>query len=156
MSHPQNLNQAELEALGVAGWPFGMVDKVRFAELDPLNHVNNVALFTWFENIRVPYLIARGLTNYSHTDDDPQLVVRYQNADYLKPLYQDEVYVVTARTRVLKPTSLVMEHAVFVSGELRVKGEVVIVSLTQDGSARREHKPRAINEILELDSPERA
>lgn len=154
MSYPKNLDRDDLEALGVTGWPFGLADRVRFAELDPLNHVNNVVLFTWFENARIPYMIERGLSNYSHTDDDPQLVVRHQSADYLAPLHQDEAYFVTARTRLLKPTSFIMEHAVIVEGETRVTGEVVMISLTHDGTARREHKAEAVQNIIKLDGAE--
>ena len=32
-----------------------LADRVRYAELDPLNHVNNKSYFTWFETLRVEY-----------------------------------------------------------------------------------------------------
>ena len=154
MSFPTHLDRQALEELGVLGWPFGMADRVRFGELDALNHVNNVAFLQWFENVRVPYMVARGFTNYSHTDADPQLVVRHQHADYLAPLHQDEAYIITARTRLLKPTSFIMEHAVIVEGETRVTGEVVMISLTHNGTARREHKADAVQNIIKLDGAE--
>ena len=147
------LDASALSALGIEGWAYGMADRVRFHELDALNHVNNAAYFSWFETLRVAYLQDFGFTTYSHTDADPQLVVRAQNADYLAPMLHDETYVVTTRTRLLKPSSFVMDYAVFVDGQARCTGSTVMVSLTQDGTARRLHKPEAVRTVIARDDP---
>ena len=150
------LDTPDLEAMGIHGWPYGYSDQVRFHELDPLNHVNNASYLSWFENIRVRYLQDYGLSSYGRHDDDPQVVVRQQSADYLAPMFQDERYVVTARTRLLKPSSLIMDYAVHSGGAVRATCSAVLVSLEQDGKARRPHKDVAIERILARDGAEMA
>ncbi len=149
------LDADALTALGIDGWGYGYADRVRFHELDALNHVNNAVYLRWFETIRVQYLQDYGLTKYSHTDADPMLVVRAQTADYLAPMLHNETYVVTTRTSLLKPTSFIMDYAVFVDGVVRASGLTVMVSLEMDGKTRRAHKPEAVQTILERDAPRR-
>ena len=137
--------------MGISGWPFGMQDRVRFSELDPLNHVNNAAYLSWFETTRIGYLMTYGLTAMTHTKTDPQIVVRRQVVDYLAPMLFGEAYTVTMRTSRIKPSSLVMEYAIFVDGMVRVTGETVIVSLTHDGTARQPWSSDAILRMIERD-----
>lgn len=140
-----------MAGLGLADWPFGMKDMVRFSELDPLNHVNNAAYLSWFETARIGYIMEYGLTGMTHTDADPQIVVRRQVVDYLKPILFGETYVVAMRTTRVKPSSLTMEYGVFVGTEVRATGETVIVSLTQDGRARQTWKAEAIAKMMDRD-----
>ena len=146
------LDRAALEAEGIQGWAYGVADRVRFYELDALNHVNNTAYLRWFETIRVAYVQAYGMSSYG--PDDPQLVVRHVSADYLAPMFQDEDYIVTARTKLLKPSSFVMDYAVYVGGAIKATGVAVGVSLEADGQTRRAHKPGAIDYIVERDGAE--
>ena len=149
------LDEDALTAAGVPGWPYGYGDKVRFYELDKLDHVNNVTFLKWFETIRVTYVQDYGLTEYSGTDADPQLVVRALSADFLLPMFQNESYIVTAKTTLLKPSSLIMHYAIHAGGTLRATGDCVVVSLEADGKTRRPHKSEAVTRILERDRPER-
>ena len=55
------------------------------------------------------------------------------------------------RSTRVKPSSIVMEYGVYVSGECRATGETVIVSLTQDGTNRQPWKPEAVRRIIERD-----
>ncbi len=144
------LDRHALEALGVTGFAYGYADRVRFHELDALNHVNNVTYLRWFETIRVNYLHDYGISTYE-SDDDPQLVVRRVTADYFAPVLVNQSYVVTARTSLVKPSSFVMEYSVFVDGKLAASGEAVGVSLTKDGTARQAHRPEAIRRMVEWD-----
>jgi len=146
------LDATGLEARGITGWSYGMFDQVRFYELDALAHVNNVAYLRWFETMRVRYIQAYRMTSY--TSDDPQIVVRAQTADYLAPMFQDEHYVVATRTKLLKPSSMVMEYAVFSEGMIKANGEAVIISLEQDGKTRRPHNAAARELIIARDAPE--
>lgn len=140
-----------MSGLGLADWPYGMKDMVRFSELDPLNHVNNAAYLSWFETARIGYIMEYGLTGMTHSTADPQIVVRRQIVDYLKPILFGETYVVAMRSTRIKPSSLVMEYAVFVGPELRATGETVIVSLTHDGTARQPWRPDAVQRMIERD-----
>ena len=147
------LDRAALEALGIDGFAYGYVDRVRFYELDALNHVNNVVYLKWFETVRVRYVQDYGLTSYG-APDDPQLVVRRVTADFLAPMFQDQSYVVATRTRLVKPSSFVMDYGIFVDGRKMVEGEAVGVSLTRDGTARQPHHPQAVARMIERDGAE--
>ena len=146
-----SLNVEDMRNLGLTDWPFGMRDVVRFSELDPLNHVNNAAYLSWFETARIGYIMEYGLTGMTHTEADPQIVVRRQVVDYLKPILFGETYVIAMRSTRVKPSSIVMEYGVYVSGECRATGETVIVSLTQDGLTRQAWKSEAVQRIVERD-----
>ena len=55
------LGQEQLALAGVGTeWVMGLLDTVRFADLDPYNHVNNKVYHTWFENLRVSYMAQSG------------------------------------------------------------------------------------------------
>ena len=146
----RTLDRADLEAQGIEGYAYGYTDKVRFYELDALNHVNNVVYLRWFETIRVAYVQDYGFTKYSG-EDDPQMVVRRVSADYLAPILQNQTYTVTARTTTYKSSSFAMEYALFVDRKLVATGDAVVVSLTPDGSARQPHREEAIRAIVDRD-----
>ena len=149
-----SLDAEDLNAMGIQGWPFGWQDRVRFSELDPLNHVNNASYLSWFEMARIGYLASYGLTSMRKQPNDPQIVVRRQVVDYLSPVLFGDSYVVTMRTTLVKPSSLVMDYAVHVAGALRATAETVIVGLSPDGSARQNWRPEAVRRMVERDSAE--
>ena len=148
------LDRAALEARGITGWPYGLEDRVRFYEIDLVRHVNNISFLRWFEVLRVRYFLDYGLSDYSHSEADPQLVVRHQTTDFLAPMHMDQRYVVAGRITLLKPTSFVLAGAVYADGVLHAQGETVVISLEQDGKSRRPHKPDAVRRIIERDDPE--
>ncbi|WP_425090421.1 acyl-CoA thioesterase [Tropicimonas sp. S265A] len=126
------LSPDELRALGVPEpWNFGMRDRVRFHEIDALNHVNNAVCFSWFENLRVHYL--REYDLYQYAPGEPMLVMRAVGASYHAPLFLGQDYVLTARTREFGRTSFTMDYAVFADGRCAIEGHAVIVLLEQDG-----------------------
>ena len=48
-------------ASGIKGdWVLGLHDFVRYSDLDTYDHVNNKIYHTWFENLRIIYLIKSG------------------------------------------------------------------------------------------------
>ena len=130
------LDAPALRALNIPEpWGFGIADRVRFYELDALNHVNNTAYLRWFETLRIPYFAAYGLSQYR--PEDPQMVLRRVSADYIAPMYLGESYVVAGRTTAFRTSSFVMAYAVFAGDSLRATGEAVIVSLDHDGKTKR-------------------
>ncbi|MCI2398287.1 thioesterase family protein [Aliiroseovarius subalbicans] len=139
-----------LRAAGVPeGWDFGIADKVRFYELDALNHVNNVAYLRWFETLRIPYF--RDYQVSSYRADDPQLVLMTNAARYHAPLYLNDSYVVTGRTVSYRNTSFRMEYAVFTETGLKTTGESVIVCLEQDAKTKRPLPKAAISAFQSRD-----
>ncbi len=144
-----HLDAETLARAGLDGFAYGYRDRVRFYELDALNHVNNVVFLRWFETIRVAYVQDYGFTDYG--PGDPMLVVRRVTADFLAPVRQNEEYVVAARTSVIKPSSFLMEYAVAVGDSLRATGGAVGISLENDGQTRRVHRAEAIEAAVVRD-----
>lgn len=130
------LERDDLRAAGIPEpWTLGRADRVRYHEIDALNHVNNTSYATWFETFRVAYL-ARYKLAYSG-EASPVTVVKRMCLDYRKPLFLDQDYVVTGRTASLRRTSFVMDYAVFTEGELAATGDALMVLLEADGETRR-------------------
>lgn len=120
---------------GVPGrWSYGVRDRVRFAEIDQLNHVNNVAYLQWFEMIRVRYFVEWGMTRYG--PGDPQVVMRAQTAEYLAPMHLNQDYLVACRTINYRNTSFTIEYICFSEG-VKVTGQSVIVMVEPDGKTKR-------------------
>ena len=79
---PTLLETAELREAGIPEpWEFGVGDKVRFTELDPLGHVNNSKYFSWFEDFRLFYLPRFGLPMLAK--DGARLVLTDQNVEVI-------------------------------------------------------------------------
>ena len=128
----------DLRAVGIPDpWSYGIADKVRFGELDALNHVNNAAYLTWFESFRLPYLKARQITDYGPTA--PRLVLRPVAVQYLAEMTNGMSYVVVGRVKSYRSTSFTVENAVFALGETATQttqAETVVVLLNRDGAGR--------------------
>ncbi len=129
------LTAKEQLALGLkVPQPLALADKVRFAELDPLNHVNNKAYVEWFETLRVSYF--DNLCAYCYDGmDAPRLVIRSANIHYIREMVMDEDYVATARVTRFRNTSFTIEQQLW-SGDLRATLTGVLVTLRPDGSGR--------------------
>lgn len=115
-------------------WRFGMADRVRFAELDPLRHVNHAAYLAWFEMLRVHYVRDIGLSSYDLATG-LEIVLKSIDCQYHAPMFLGEDYIVTARTVGFRRTSFRMAYAVF-APDLRVEGSALIVLLDRDTGAK--------------------
>jgi acyl-CoA thioester hydrolase len=122
-----------LRAVGVPEpWTFGHADRVRFYELDALNHVNNTTYLRWFETLRVLWFFDRGITQYR--PEDPTFVVRSLSCDYHAPLFLNDDYIVTARCESFRRTSFRKVYAVWSGGRLCTGGSAVIVKTDAAGA----------------------
>ena len=131
------LSPEQLRAAGISeAWPFALADKVRFAELDMLNHVNNVAYLTWLESSRIAYFKQIGLTTYKESATEPRLVIRRGEIDWLQEMLADETYIVVSRTIAYRTTSFTMRQEIWSGGTRRAAFTCVVVLLAPDGSGR--------------------
>lgn len=133
------LDRAALGALGIPEpWGFGLADRVRFAEIDALGHVNNTAYLTWFESFRLPYLAARGVTDYG--PDSPRLVLKRASCDYRAEMLNGMDYVVTGRCRAYRTTSFTMDFAVWrpdpAGAACTATGDALVVLLNRGAPGR--------------------
>lgn len=125
--------------------PLALADKVRFAELDPLNHVNNKAYIEWFETLRVSYFDNLCAFCYDGIEA-PRLVIRSANIHYVREMVMGEVYVTTARVSGFRNTSFTIEQQLW-SGDLRATLTGVMVTLRSDGSGRYP-LPQTLREVF--------
>ena len=103
----QLLHQPELEAHNIKGFSFGLLDEVRFFELDALNHVNNTVCFRWAETLRLKALPLYGISDFS--ENAPKAVIRTQRAEYFAPLHLYQHYIIAFRHTRLGRSSF--EHS---------------------------------------------
>ncbi|MEL6509174.1 MAG: thioesterase family protein [Pseudomonadota bacterium] len=129
------LGPDDLRAEGVpAPWTYGVKDRVRFGEIDALEHVNNTAYLRWFEQFRTLYFRDYGISDYG--PDAPVMVLRKVEVDYLAELKFNEDYIVVGRSTQMRRSSWIMEYAVYSAGSLRTSSKAVLVLLAQDGSGK--------------------
>ena len=72
-----------------AEWPYSHVDKVRFADLDAMRHVNNVAFLGFFEDARIQYITGL-LGNDPTTRRGFGLIFAECRINYRAPAFFDE------------------------------------------------------------------
>ena len=129
------LHAADLRAAGIPEpWSFGMADKVRFGEIDALQHVNNAVYLKWFENLRILYFADRDI--WSVDGKRPKVVLRSIGLDYIREIRLTDTYILTGRTTKLGNTSFTMEYAVWVDGRMTTSSYAVIVMLNDDNTKR--------------------
>jgi acyl-CoA thioester hydrolase len=129
------LDKLSLRNAGVPEpWTFGMADRVRFGEVDVLNHVNNVAYLRWYETLRVNYL--NHYDAYTLAGENPKFVVKSVGLDYKAEVKPEASYINVTRTVSMRNTSWVMEYATFVDGQITTTGDCVAVLLNQDNTKR--------------------
>ena len=116
--------------------PLAMADKVRFAELDVLRHVNNKAYMTWFETLRVAYGDLYTLKLYPSDAPLPRVVIRSGEVRYFEEMVMGEDYVTTAGVTAFRNTSYSIHQELWSGGRLRATFDCVIVTLYPDGSGR--------------------
>lgn len=129
------LGPLELRAAGIPEpWTFGMADRVRFGEIDALNHVNNVVYLRWYETLRVAYLDHYGI--YKGAGPNPKFVVKSVGLDYKAEVKRGATYINVARTTAMRNTSFSMDYATFVDGMITTTGTAVCVILNADNTKR--------------------
>ena len=135
------LSPLPVETLRAQGVPepfaFGQADRVRFHELDVLDHVNNATYLSWFETFRIAYLRAYGLGDYASAASRPAVILKQVAVSYHHPLHLEDVYLVAGRTRAYRRTSWTMEYRVYADGRHCTTGEAVIVLMGPDFATRR-------------------
>jgi acyl-CoA thioester hydrolase len=112
----------------VPSFRFSHPIEVRYADLDPQRHVNNAAIFAYFEQTRAKYLEQLGL--WSGADfDDLGIIVAEAAAAYKAPIaYTDQVIVDAGVTR-LGTKSLQLEYLVHApDGRPFATGRTVLVT----------------------------
>lgn len=125
------LTVEQLRSSGVPEpWTFGLMDRVRFGELDVLAHVNNAVYLRWFENLRISYFRTYG--DEMERGTRPKIVLRNIGLDFKAEVKLGDDYILTGRTVELRNSSFTMQYGVYVRGTLTTTGHAVIVCLSPE------------------------
>ena len=112
--------------------PITTTVQLRFADFDPLNHVNNVAFFEIMETARVEFMRQQQLRSLRG-----HMVVRHAECDYEAEIPGGVRAVdVTVAVETLGSTSFTLLHELRVDAVLVGRGRVVMVALGDDRRPR--------------------
>ncbi len=126
----------DLRSFGIPSpWSYGTADRVRFGEIDALNHVNHTAYLRWFETFRITYFRDYGISNYDA--NSPRIVLKSIAAEFIKEMVVSQDYIVTGRTTTFRNTSWVMEYGVWTDQGLQATGQSVLVQLDPTSGTKR-------------------
>lgn len=103
-------------------------DIIRFADLDILGHVNNVAYMVFFETGRVAFLEQFGMPPRDR-EQGPTFVLAHVAADYLAELYYPGTVDIGTGLRRVGSSSFHLGHAIFHEGECKAIATSVIVQV---------------------------
>ena len=106
--------------------------QVRFADLDPLNHVNNVAFFALMETARVEFFRSQAKSLFGH------MVIARSESDYLGEIRGGTRTVdITISIEKVGNSSFTVLHELRVNGDLVGRGRTVQVVLDDARKPRR-------------------
>lgn len=129
------LSPPEQAAFGLAApQTLALADRVRYAELDILQHVNNKSYMGWFETLRVAHFDTFCARHFE-TGPRPRLVLRNANMHFIREMVMAEDYVATARVTAFRNTSYTIEQQLW-AGDLRATLTAVMVLLDPTGTGR--------------------
>tara|TARA_E500000318_G_scaffold107412_4_gene116666 strand:+ start:2324 stop:2782 length:459 start_codon:yes stop_codon:yes gene_type:complete len=118
-----------------ASYGYWIEEKIRFADLDPVGHVNNNAIGVYLESARVTLFADAAGEMYGGNRGGFSWVVARIEVDYLKEMhYPGEVRVGT-RIEKLGNSSLTMRQVILFNGE--VTGLARVIGVCFDMQARK-------------------
>ena len=110
--------------------------QTRFADLDPLGHVNHVQFFVFMETARVRFMAQHGGTLRGH------VLVARSECDHLREIERSTDTVdVTVHVERIGTTSLVVHHELTVAGVRVAIGRTTMVAVGPD------RRPRPVTDV---------
>ena len=122
----------------LSDYPHHMIENIRFADLDVQNHVNNVAIATYFESGRVGFSRDPVL---GFSVPGAGIALRRIEIDYLAQMTFPGQVTIATRVKRLGTTSLALDHALFVGETCTATAVSTLVLLDP-----KTHRPRPFPE----------
>lgn len=102
--------------------------RVRFSDLDPYGHVNNVAYLEYYQEARIAAITAAAGGPYMSDAGFPPMVVAQADVDYVQPiLFRHEGYDMDTWVSRIGTTSMVMESVIRDAETVLSRGRFVLV-----------------------------
>lgn len=126
--------------------------RVRFRDVDAMQHVNNAVYFTWMESARTEYYLrARGVRDVNEVD----IIVARATCEYRRGVRLGEDVVVRVWPSRVGTTSFDLSYELRVLDEVVALGHTVQVSYDYDKRAKK-RIPESLRSALERDLGEPA
>lgn len=112
----------------MAGWTTEVTLDVAWGEMDLLGHVNNVRYIAWAETARIRFFETLGMS--TRPEDPVGPILARIETDYLEPVEYPARVTVGIRPEKVGNTSLVLEHAIWHTGDpgrIVARGRAVVV-----------------------------
>ncbi len=111
----------------MSDWPFSHTDRVRYADVDAMRHLNNVAFVRFFESARIAFM-REVFPEHDPTDpSDFPVVLAETSIAYRAPAYYDEEVTTRIRPAHLGRSSFRTEFRMHVDERLIADGYGVYV-----------------------------
>jgi acyl-CoA thioester hydrolase len=114
-------------------WPYVHSDRVRFADLDAMGHVNNVDFLRFFESARIAFhrILVDG-HDVSRRPVQLGVVVAELHAVYRAPAYYDEELHTSLRPTEIGRSSYKLEFETRADDRVLVEGHAVLVGYSYE------------------------
>lgn len=116
---------AEFNERDAASYRYWIEEKIRFADLDPVGHVNNNAIGVYLESARVTLFADAAGEMYGGREGRQSWVVARLEVDYLKEMHFPGTVRVGTRIEKLGNSSIVVRQGIFKDGELAGLARVI-------------------------------
>jgi acyl-CoA thioester hydrolase len=134
----------------IDSYPFVHITETRFADLDQLGHINNVAMAGLFEHGRGLFVHSIGLPNFAK--EHRWLIVRVE-INYLAESYFPEHVKIASGIHKVGNSSWEIASAAFQSGKCVSTCSTTTVMTNKDGASPISDALRAALERLRVTSP---
>ena len=134
----------------MSDWPFTHADRVRYADVDTMRHLNNVAFVQFFEDARIAFMHSL-FPEHDPTDPDEFPVVFAElHLAYRAPAYFGEEIRTSVRPSHLERSSFRTEFRMAVAERLIAEGHGVYVGYDYVAERARPLAERIVARITPL------
>ena len=136
--------------MSASDWPFTHLDRVRFADVDAMRHLNNVAFVRFFESARIAFM-RQVFPEHDPTDPaDFPVVLAETSIAYRAPAYYDEEVATSIRPAALGRSSFRTEFRMYVEERFIADGYGVYVGYDYVGERAQPLSPRIVEGLRPL------
>ena len=134
----------------MSDWPFTHTDRVRYADVDAMRHLNNVAFLYFFESARIAFMRE---AFPEHDPTDPAgfpVVLAETHIAYRAPAYLDEEVSTSIRPAELERSSFHAQVRMHVGERLIAEGHGVYVGYDYVAEQAQPLTPRIVEGLRPL------
>jgi acyl-CoA thioester hydrolase len=114
--------------MSAGDWPFSFTDEVRFADLDAMGHLNNVAFLAFLESARVAYVVAADPAHNPGQASEFGFILAEAKISYRSPGRYGELIETRLRPKTVGRSSVRIEFEMRVGERLVAEGYDVTVT----------------------------